>query len=136
MAFLKPYLSRLLALILVVAIGLMGCSANNPSGLSGNYSQDTLTVLESLNKALDLPNDAPEKPEVVKVARTQMNDYAARYRRNNKVAGLRSFTTMQTAVNSLAGFYSSYGTRPVSEKLKKRLKQEFRQVELALKRGL
>lgn len=133
MTSLKPYLSRLLALVLVFAIGLMGCSANTV-GLSGNYQQDTLTVLESLNTAIDLPNDAADKPDVVKVARAQMNDYAARYRRNSKVAGLRSFTTMQTAINSLAGFYSSYGTRPLSEKLKKRLKQEFKQVEFALRR--
>jgi photosystem II Psb27 protein len=133
MTSLKPYLSRLLALVLVFAIGLMGCSANTV-GLSGNYQQDTLTVLESLNTAIDLPNDSADKPDVVKVARAQMNDYAARYRRNSKVAGLRSFTTMQTAINSLAGFYSSYGTRPLSEKLKKRLKQEFKQVEFALGR--
>jgi photosystem II Psb27 protein len=134
MIAIKPYLSRLLALILVVAIGLMGCSGS-PTGLTGNYSQDTLTVLENLNAAIDLPDDASNKSEVVKSARTQMNDYAARYRRNGKVSALRSFTTMQTAVNSLAGFYSSYGSRPVPEKLKKRLKQEFKQVEFALQRG-
>lgn len=130
----KPFLSRLLALVMVVAIGLIGCS-NSTTGLTGNYSQDTLTVLENLQTAIELPNDAPEKPGVQAQARELMNDYASRYRRDKKVSGLRSFTTMQTAVNSLAGYYTSYGNRPLPEKLKKRLAQEFRQVELSLKRG-
>lgn len=130
----KPHISRLFALLLVAVIGLVGCGAG-PTGLTGNYSQDTSMVLENLTTAIDLPNDAANKKEVVALARSQMNDYASRYRRNSKVAALRSFTTMQTAVNSLAGFYSSYGIRPIPDKLKKRLKQEFKQVELALKRG-
>ncbi|MEM1309725.1 MAG: photosystem II protein Psb27, partial [Cyanobacteria bacterium P01_H01_bin.153] len=37
--------------------------------------------------------------------------------------------------NGLAGHYSSYPNRPVPEKLKQRLEQEFKQVEAALKRG-
>jgi len=41
----KRYWSRLLALVLVVVIGLTGCSLNSsPGGLSGDYSQDTLAV--------------------------------------------------------------------------------------------
>jgi photosystem II Psb27 protein len=43
--------------------------------------------------------------------------------------------TMQTALNGLAGHYSSYPNRPLPEKLKKRLDKEFRQVELAISRG-
>lgn len=130
----KPFLSRLLALVLVVAIGLMGCSAS-ATGLTGNYRQDTLTVLENLTTTIELPEDAPTKRELQTQARQQINDYVSRYRRDQKVAGLRSFTTMQTALNSLAGHYSAYGSRPLPEKLKERLKQEFGQVELALKRG-
>ena len=133
--FSKKYLSRLLALVLVVVIGLMGCSSS-PSGLTGNYSQDTLAVLENLQTAIDLPDDAANKKELVTLARAQISDYAARYRRDGKVAGLRSFTTMQTALNALAGYYSSYGNRPLPEKLKKRLTQEFNQVEISLKRGI
>lgn len=131
----KKYLSRLLALVLVVAISLMGCTSN-PSGLSGNYRQDTLAVLENLKTAIDLPDNASNKKEVVTLARRQISDYASRYRRNTKTAGLRSFTTMQTALNAIAGYYSSYGNRPVPEKLKKRLNQEFKQVEISLKRGV
>lgn len=133
--FSKKYLSRILALVLVVAIGLMGCTSN-PSGLSGNYTQDTVAVLENLRTAIDLPDDATNKKEVISLARSQISDYASRYRRNPKTGGLRSFTTMQTALNAIAGYYSSYGNRPLPETLKKRLAQEFRQVEISLKRGI
>ena len=133
--FSKKYLSRLLALVLVVAISLMGCTSN-PSGLSGNYREDTIAVLDSLKTAINLPDDASDKKEVVTLARRQISDYASRYRRDPKTSGLRSFTTMQTALNAIAGYYSSYGNRPVPEKLRKRLDQEFRQVEISLKRGV
>ena len=133
--FSKKYLSRLLALVLVVSLSLVGCGSN-PSGLSGDYRADTVAILDNLRTAIDLPDDASNKKEVVTLARRQISDYASRYRRNSKTAGLRSFTTMQTALNAIAGYYSSYGNRPVPEKLKKRLNQEFRQVEISLKRGV
>ena len=133
--FSKKYLSRVLALVLVVAMSLMGCTSN-PSGLSGNYREDTIAILDNLRTAIDLPDDASNKKEVVTLARRQISDYASRYRRNPKTSGLRSFTTMQTALNAIAGYYSSYGNRPVPEKLRKRLDQEFRQVEISLKRGV
>lgn len=130
----KTHLSRLLAIVLVAVIGLTGCSTD-VAGLTGNYTQDTLTVLETLTTAIDLADSDPSKNELQDLARTQMNDYVSRYRRDQKTAGLSSFTTMQTALNSLAGYYTSYGNRPLPDKLKKRLKQEFSRVELALKRN-
>ncbi len=133
--FFKNFLSRVLALVLVVVVGLVGCTSN-PSGLSGNYTQDTLSVLENIKTAIDLPSDAPDKKEQVTLVRQQISDYTSRYRRNDKTAGLRSFTTMQTALNAVAGYYSSYGNRPLPEKLKNRLAQEFKQVEIAIKRGV
>lgn len=130
----KSYLSRLFALVLVVVIGLVGCSG--PTGLTGNYTQDTLQVIETITTAMNLPNDAPDKTKVQSQARGQINDYISRYRRDSKSGGLRSFTTMQTALNALAGYYTSYGSRPLPEKLTNRLKQEFKQVEISLERGI
>jgi photosystem II Psb27 protein len=131
----KRYLSRLLALVLVVAIGLMGCSSSDPNSLTGNYSQDTLTVVNIIRNAIELPDDAPSKAAVQSEARQKINDFSARYQRNTSVASLSSFTTMRTALNSLAGHYSSYPNRPVPQKLKARLEQELKQVESALQRG-
>ena len=133
--FFKSALSRILALVLVAVVTLTGCG-NSSSGLSGNYSEDTLAVIETLTTALDLPNDAQNQQEIKSLAKEQINDYISRYRRNGESGGLRSFTTMQTALNSLAGYYTSYGNRPLPEKLKKRLKQEFKQAEVAIKRGI
>jgi photosystem II Psb27 protein len=131
----KRYLSRLVALVLVVVIGLMGCSSSSTTGLTGDYRQDTFALLQSLRTAIELPNDAPDKAAAQNEAREKINDFAARYRRDSSVASLSSFTTMRTALNSLAGHYSSYPNRPLPQKLKNRLEQEFKQVENALRRG-
>jgi photosystem II Psb27 protein len=130
----KRYWSRLLALILVVVIGLTGCSSSGDK-LSGDYRQDTLAIVSVLKEALALPDDAADKAAVQAEARKKINQFAARYQRNTSVSGLSSFTTMRTALNSLAGHYSSYPNRPVPQKLKNRLENEFKQVEAALKRG-
>lgn len=131
----KRYWSRLIALVLVAVIGLMGCSNNGSTSLSGDYRQDTLSVVNTLRIALDLPEDDPEKAQSQAVAREKINEFAARYQRDTSVAALNSFTTMRTALNSLAGHYSSYPNRPVPQKLKQRLQQEFKQVEASLSRG-
>ncbi|WP_066383071.1 MULTISPECIES: photosystem II protein Psb27 [unclassified Anabaena] len=127
------YWSRLLALILVVVIGLVGCGSRD--SLTGDYRQDTLAVVSILRKAIELPQDSPDRAVIQAEARQKINDFSARYQRANSVSGLSSFTTMRTALNSLAGHYSSYPNRPVPEKLKNRLELEFDQVEAALRRG-
>ncbi|MEB3887388.1 photosystem II protein Psb27 [Lyngbya sp. CCY1209] len=130
----RYFVSRLLALVMVVAITLVGCGSAT-DGLTGNYSQDTLAVVNSLRTAIELPEEAPEKRAAQAEARTLINSFASRYRRDPAVANLASFTTMRTALNALAGHYSSYPNRPVPEKLQQRLEQEFKQVEAAIKRG-
>lgn len=131
----KKLLSRMLALVLVCVVGLMGCSANTPNSLSGNYRDDTLAVVNSLRTAIALPDGVPEKAAAQAEAKQLINDFASRYRRDPSVAKLSSFTTMRTALNSLAAHYSAYPNRPVPQKLKDRLEQEFGRVEAALQRG-
>jgi photosystem II Psb27 protein len=133
----KRYLSRLLALVMVVCIGLMGCSSapEGTLGMTGNYRQDTLSLIDSLRSALQLPDDSPEKVVAQTQARQQINDFAARYRRDSSLTKLPSYTTIRTALNSLAGHYSSYPNRPVPQKMKDRLEMEFKQVEQSIERG-
>jgi photosystem II Psb27 protein len=131
----KRYLSPLVALVLVVVVSLMGCSSSSVAGLTGDYRQDTAALLQSMRAAIELPQDAPEKAAVQDEARQKINDFASRYRRDSSVMTLSSFTTIRTALNSLAGHYSSYPNRPLPQKLKTRLEQEFRQVESALNRN-
>ena len=130
----KRYWSRLLAVVLVVTIGLMGCSGS-PDSLTGDYRQDTLAVVNIMKQALDLTPDSPNKAAIQAEARQKINDFSARYQRDNSVSNLSSFTTMRTALNSLAGHYSSYPNRPVPQKLKNRLEEELQRVEAALRRG-
>ena len=133
----KRILSRFFALTLVALLGLTGCggSGMGADGLSGNYSQDTATVIENLRAAIDVSDDAPDRAEIQATARQNINAFSARYRRSNSVSGLSSFATMRTALNALAGHYSSYPNRPIPQKLKTRLEQEFKQVEAAIRRG-
>ena len=133
----RNLLTRLFALVLVAAIGLTGCSAvGGPTdGLSGNYQDDTIALIDSLRESITLPADAPDKVELQATAKQRINDFASRYRRDGNIANLSSFATMRTALNALAGHYSSYPNRPVPQKLQDRLEQEFKQVEGALRRG-
>ncbi len=134
----KRYLSRLLSLVLVVCIGLMGCSSAPAGsiGITGDYNQDTLAVVNVLRNAIELPDDSPEKVAVQAQARQLINDFSSYYRREDSVARLNSYTTMRTALNSLAGHYSSYPNRPIPQKLKDRLEMEFKQIEQAISRGV
>jgi photosystem II Psb27 protein len=127
--------SRVIALVLVAVIGLTGCGGGvGPDGLTGNYREDTLAVIDTLKSAITLPKDAPNTIELQAKAKAQINAFAARYRRDDSKVKLTSFSTMRTALNSLAAHYSAYPNRPVPEKLKQRLEQEFKLVELALNR--
>ena len=134
---LSRFLPRLCAFVLVAVIGLTGCSAvtDSATGLTGNYNDDTVALIQSLRESIALPSDAPNKVELQAEAKQRINDFASRYRRNGDTANLSSFATMRTALNALAGHYSSYPNRPVPQKLQDRLEQEFKQVEGALRRG-
>ncbi|MCM1985171.1 photosystem II protein Psb27 [Lyngbya confervoides] len=130
----KRILSRVVSLLLVASIFLVGCSANVPQGLSGDYREDTIAVVESLRTALDLPDDSPDKSAAQAEAKGLINSYISRYRRDAKISGSQSFMTMATALNGLASHYNSSPNRPIPDKLKKRLEQEFKQIEIALRR--
>jgi len=131
----KSLLTKLFAVLLVAVIGLTGCSAGTSGLLTGNYQDDTLALVNSLRTAIELPDDDPYKAEAQADAKMLINDFASRYRRDPKVENLSSFTTMRTALNAIAGHYSSYPNRPLPDKLRTRVEQELKQVEAALRRG-
>jgi photosystem II Psb27 protein len=131
---LKRLWSQLLALVLVVVVGLAGCSAS-PGGLVGNYREDVMTVLNSMKTVLELPDDSPDKAAAQALARVNINDFASRYRQDPALTKLSSFTSMRTALNSLAAHYAAYPNRPLPEKLRTSLTQKFKQIESALQRN-
>jgi photosystem II Psb27 protein len=132
----KRYLSRLVAIVCAVMIGLTGFAGYaSADSLTGKYKEDTLTLIGAMRSAIEATSDNPDRMKLQSDARVKINDFASRYRRNGSVMKLSSFTTMRTALNSLAGHYSSYPNRAVPEKMKTRLMDEFKMVEVALNRG-
>lgn len=130
-------LSRLrpaaLALALVLCLGLSACSGGGL--LSGNYVEDTQAVTQSLLSTIALPADDPGIGEAVTHARALINDYMARYRPRQGVNGLSSFTTMQTALNSLASHYTTYSNRPLPDALRSRVQKELEQAAATASKG-
>lgn len=104
--------------------------------MTGDYKADAALVLTDMRAACELGRGAPGMTETVGKTRKEMIDFVALYRRNNKVSGSASFSTLYTAINTLSGHYASYGSAyPVPEKRKKRLSQQFSEIERSLNRG-
>jgi photosystem II Psb27 protein len=129
----RPALVLLLPLSLWLGLSLSACSSS--SLLSGNYVNDTVKVAQVLESAIALAADDPGRSEAETQVRALINDYTARYRPRDGVNGLASFTTMQTALNSLAGHYANYPNRPLPEALRSRIDKELRQAEAGVVRG-
>jgi len=97
---------------------------------------DAKLMLNNLKAATALARGTPGMADTVNKTRKQMNDFVALYRRNGKVSGSVSFSTLYTAINTLSGHYASYGAAyPVPEKRKKRLNQQFSEIDRAIARG-
>ena len=124
-----------LALGLGLCLMLTACSGDAQARLSGDYVEDTVSVSRSLLTLIDQPQDAEGHAEAEQEARALINDYMSRYRPQPRVNGLTSFTTMQTALNSLAGHYASYSNRPLPEALHDRLAKELAKAERTATRG-
>ncbi|MCY4055468.1 MAG: photosystem II protein Psb27 [Cyanobacteria bacterium MAG CAR4_bin_6] len=126
---------HLVAALLAVVVTLTGCSGADAHGLTGRYVDDTLVAITELRQAVDVAVDDPGYRQAERESRDLMNDYISRYRRNPRIKALSSFTTMQTALNSLAGHYANFENRPIPEKLRNRLQKEWKIAELSVVRG-
>ncbi len=130
----RRLLLPLVVLGLCLCLGLTACSST-ATGLTGDYVEDTVNVAETLLSTISLDQDDPGRGDAEREARDLINSYMARYRPRRQVNGLASFTTMQTALNSLAGHYASYPNRPVPETLRSRLEKELQRAESGVQRG-
>ena len=126
---------HLVAALLAMVVTLTGCSGADAHGLTGNYVNDTMVVITELRHAVAVDVEDPDYRKVERESRDLMNDYISRYRRNPRVKALGSFTTMQTAVNGLAGHYANFENRPIPETLRNRLEKEWKTAELSVVRG-
>ena len=126
--------AAVVAVCLCLSLLLTSCSGNS-GPLTGNYVEDTVAVADTLLATISLPADDPGRSDAETQARALINNYMSRYRPQPKVNGLASFTTMQTALNSLAGHYANYPNRPVPDALKDRLSKELKKAETGVVRG-
>ena len=131
----QPFSRVAIALVLGLSLLLSACSGDADARLTGDYVEDTVSVSRTLRDVIDLPQDAENHAEAEAEARSLINDYMSRYRPQPRVNGLSSFTTMQTALNSLAGHYASYANRPLPEALHDRLAKELAKAEKSVIRG-
>jgi photosystem II Psb27 protein len=122
----------LVAVMLGLCLTLSACGGGL---LSGNYVQDTATVSQALLSTIALAPEDPGTAESVTQARALINDYMARYRPQAAVNGLGSFTTMQTALNSLASHYATTTKRPLPDALRSRVRKELEQAAANASRG-
>ncbi len=128
----KAMITVCVALCLVIIPFGSNASAFGTS-MSGDYVKDTSAVVQSLQNTIGIPNDQANYSEQKDDAVKLITDYISRYRNRPQVNESISFTTMQTALNSMAGHYKTFN-RPLPENLKERLTKELSKAEdLALK---
>ncbi len=126
-----------LAICLVLCLMLTANGSANAAEiqLSGNYVDDTVNVAHNLQDAIALSSDDEGFSAAQEEARDLSYNYIARYRPRSKVNNLQSFTTMQTALNSLAGHYNNFANRPLPEELQDRITKELAKAEQTVLRG-
>ena len=113
------------SLSIITTVTLLGYPAfAAKSNMTGDYTKDTVSVVKTLKEVIDTPKDAPNKEEVREEALSVITDYISRYRNRGMVNTTQSFTTMQTALNAMAGHYKNFATRPLPDNLKERLNKE------------
>lgn len=105
-------------------------------GLTYQYDTDAARVRAHMFTATGLAKGSERMEDFGKNLKKEMIDFVSYYRRFPQVAGKPSFSTLYTSINVLAGHYTSYGYKyPLPEKRRKRLYQEYAEIEKSLKRN-
>ncbi len=105
------------------------------TSMTGDYSKDTVSVIRDLKDVIAITENEEEQTISDKEAVFLITDYISRYRNRPQINGSLSFTTMQTALNALAGHYKTFPNRPVPEKLRDRLNDELSKAEGLLEKN-
>jgi photosystem II Psb27 protein len=105
-------------------------------GLTFTYEEDATKVRNHMLIATGMAKGSENMEDFGKNMKKEMVDFVSYYRRFPKVAGKPSFSTLYTSINVLAGHYTSYGFKyPLPEKRRKRLYQEYAEIDKSLRRG-
>jgi len=99
-------------------------------GLKYIYYDDCAKVVSHMRYAVQLEKGNPILADIAAKTKEEMNEFVSYYRRFQGISGKQSFSLLYTSINVLAGHYASYGLKfPVPEKRRKRLLQEFNDIE-------
>jgi len=99
-------------------------------GLKYDYYTDCSLVVNHMRYATLMEKGDPKLVEIASKTKLEMNEFVSYYRRSAGVNGKQSFSLLYTSINVLAGHYTSYGVKfPVPEKRRKRLLQEYVDIE-------
>ena len=120
--------SIFLGLCLLTSFSVNFAEAASTS-MSGNYQNDTIFVARSLQETIEIPKDDEGRSKAEKESVQLITDYISRYRNRSEVNGSLSFTTMQTALNAMAGHYKTFSNRALPDDLKARLQSELTKAE-------
>ena len=63
------------------------------TSMTGDYTKDTISVVKTLQTAVDTPKDSPNKDEVRTEALTLITDYISRYRNRGMVNNCLLYTS-------------------------------------------
>ena len=117
-----------LGLLLLLAPFSTSVGASEPL-MSGDYINDTVSVAQRLQETIAIPEDAEGKSKAESESVQLITAYISRYRNRSQVNQSLSYTTMQTALNSMAGHYKTFSNRPLPIQLKERLNTELTKAE-------
>ena len=127
---------RLLGAAVSIVIGLFVIfvpfvSVVEASGtlMSGDYISDTVSVIHDLQETIDMSPEAEGLSDSEDEAVQLITAYISRYRNRSNVNQSMSYTTMQTALNAMAGHYKTFKNRPLPDQLKNRLNEQLTKAE-------
>ena len=117
-----------LCLSLILSLGVNSANAARTS-MTGDFTKDTISVAQILQETISIPNEDESRANAQQEAVVLITDYISRYRNRPQVNQTVSFTTMQTALNAMAGHIKTFSKRPIPEELKARLTKELSKAE-------
>ncbi len=126
--------SLLLGLLLILPFGQELSAAK--ASMSGDFVKDTVSVAQNLKETIALADDDENLSDSKDEALGLITAYISRYRNRPQFNTTSSFTTMQTALNAMAGHYKTFSNRPLPEDLKLRLNKELSRAEKVVVREI
>lgn len=104
--------------------------ADSDYGIKGEFYSDCTRLVQHMRYAVQMEKGTPGIASIAQRTKDEMGDFVSYYRRFNGITGKQTYSLLYTSINVLSGHYTSYGTKfPVPEKRRKRLMQEFNDIE-------